>query len=93
MPPNVPPGFLGERAPDFRKVDDEGSHGMNAGVIQEWTAETTVLIVLLVYFFFFPAAYVILWRSRRLPRNQKIGLSIVMALGLLYFGWLLVSGR
>lgn len=85
LPPNVPPGLLGEVAPDIRKVDGDGPHGLNAGVIQEWTWETTMLSVLLAYVLFFPLAFVILWRSRRVPRNHKIALTCLMIAGI---GWI-----
>lgn len=92
LPPNVPPGWLGEMNPDLRKVDGDGPHGLNAGMIQEWTAQTTMLIVVLVCFFFFPAAYVILWRSRKVSRDQKIGLSVVMAAGIVLVAYRVLSG-
>lgn len=88
MPPNIPPGFLGEKAPDMKKVDGDGSHGLNAGVIQEWTWETTIIIVIMTYIFFFPAAYVILWRSNKVPRNHKLAITAAMTAGLVY-----VAGR
>lgn len=88
LPPNIPPGFLGERVADIdlRKVDSGGPYGLNAGVIQEWTVQTTLMVVALTYIFFFPAAFVILWRSKRLTRRFKIDLSIVMGIGVVYFG-------
>jgi hypothetical protein len=82
LPPNIPPGFLGEHGPDFRKVDGDGSHGLNAGVIQEWTWETTMIAVAIAYLLFFPAAYVILWRARKVPRRQQVVLTVAMTIGL-----------
>jgi len=92
LPPNIPPGFLGETGVDLRKVDGDGSHGLNAGVIQEWTAETTLLVVMLAYFIFFPLAFVILWRSRKFTKRQKTVSSVLMAVGIAYLaarllGW------
>ena len=92
LPPNIPPGFLGETGVDLRKVDGDGSHGLNAGVIQEWTAETTLIVVMLAYILFFPLAFVILWRSRKFSRRQKTVSSVLMAVGIAYFaarllGW------
>ena len=81
LPPNVPPGFLGETPPDFRKVDGDEPHGLNAGITDEWTWETTMLWVLLAYIIFFPAAFIILWRSRWVSRKQKVWVSVAMAVG------------
>jgi hypothetical protein len=92
LPPNVPPGFLGERGPDLRKADSDGSHGTNAGIIQEWTLETTMMAVILSYILFFPLAFVILWRSRKVSRSQKIVSTIAMTAGLAYFGWRFFTG-
>jgi hypothetical protein len=90
LPPNVPPGFLGETPPDFRKADGDGPHGLNAGITDEWTWETTMLLVALAYIVFFPAAFVILWRSRRVPRAQKVGVSIAMAIGVALTVWAII---
>ena len=87
LPPNVPPGFLGEQGLNFGKVDSSGPHGLNAGVIQEWTWETTRMIIALTYFLFFPLSFVILWRTRYIARKRKIALSVVMAAGLVFVGW------
>ena len=72
--------------PDIRKADGDGPHGLNAGVIQEWTWETTMLSVLLAYVLCFPVAFVILWRSRRVPRNHKIVLTALLLAGLVWVG-------
>ncbi len=92
LPPNVPPGFLGERAFRLNVTDDEGPHGLNAGVLQEWTAETTRLALALTYLLFFPAAYAILWRSRWFSRTERIVLSAVMTAGIAYVAYRLAVG-
>jgi hypothetical protein len=88
LPRNVPPGILGERASDInlRKVDTGGPYGLNAGLLDEWTVQTTLMVVALTYVFFFPAAYVILWRSRKIARRFKVELSVVMTIGVLWVG-------
>ena len=87
LPRNVPPGILGERVSDIdlRKVDSGGPYGTNAGLLDEWSVQTTLIVVALTYVFFFPAAYVILWRSRKVTERFKIELSIVMTIGIAYF--------
>lgn len=85
LPPNVPPGFLGEHGVDLRKVDGDGPHGLNAGVIQEWTWETTIIVVGIAYFLFFPAAYYVLWRSRKVPKRQKVVITALMTIGIVLF--------
>lgn len=92
LPPNIPPGFLGEKAPDMLKSDDESSHGLNAGIIQEWTWETTMIVVLLTYIFVFPLAFVVLWRSKKVPRSHKIVMSVLMAAGIVFVAVRLVTG-
>lgn len=92
LPPNVPPGILGETGFDLRKVDDDGPHGLNAGLIQEWTWEMTMLVVFLAYVIFFPAAYVILWRSRVVPQKHKVVLSTIMTVGIGVVVFLFATG-
>lgn len=87
LPPNVPPGILGEAGFDLRKVDDDGPHGLNAGLIQESTWETTVLWVALAYLIFFPAAFFILWRSDKIPMRGKVIYSVLMVAGIVAFAW------
>lgn len=91
LPPNVPPGFLGEHGIDLRKVDGDGPHGLNAGVIQEWTWETTMITVGITFFLFFPAAYYVLWRSRQVPKRQKIVVTVLMTIGIVLVGVRLAS--
>lgn len=78
LPPNVPPGLLGEVAPDLRKVDEHGSHGLNAGLTDEWTMQTTVMAAVLALLLFFPAAYYIVWRSRLISTRHKVTLYVAM---------------
>ena len=88
LPPNVPPGILGERVGEMdlrTKVDTGGPYGTNAGLLDEWTVQTTLIVVALTYVFFFPAAYVILWRSRKVKQRYKVELSVVMTLGVAFF--------
>jgi hypothetical protein len=82
LPPNIPPGFLGEEGPNLRKVDTGGPYGFNAGVIQESTWETTMLSVALAFFVFFPVAYWLLWRSKKVPRKHKVVTSVAMTAAL-----------
>jgi len=77
LPPNIPPGFLGESPPDFRKVDTFEPDGVNAGLIQESTWETRWLTIAILYFVFFPAAAVVLWRSKAISRRAKIIATLV----------------
>jgi hypothetical protein len=92
LPPNVPPGFLGEPGLNLKKADNDGPHGLNAGITQEWTWEMTIMVVILAYLVFFPLAYVVLWRSRKVPRRQKVIFSWAMAAGLAYVAYRLLAG-
>jgi hypothetical protein len=80
LPPNVPPGLLGEAGPDLRKIDPD-SHGLNAGLTQEMDGPVVLLAVVISYAIFFPLAFWILWRTDTLPRRTKIMLSAVMGFG------------
>lgn len=92
LPPNIPPGFLGEMGLNLRDTDHDGPHGLNAGIIQEWTWEMTFMVVLLTYLLFFPLSFVILWRSRRIPHHQKIIFSVGMVLGIVLVAYQLIAG-
>jgi len=72
LPPNIPPGFMGEAAPDMRKAD-EFRPSLNAGVIQEDTWETRVLTIALLYVLVitFPVALYLLWRRSAWPAWGK----------------------
>jgi hypothetical protein len=82
LPPNIPPGFMGEVGPDFRRVDDF-KPSLNAGVIQESTWETRVLTIALLYFLVltFPVALYLLWRDRRRPLWGKALWTAIMLAG------------
>jgi hypothetical protein len=80
LPPNVPPGLLGEVAPDLRKVDGD-RFGLNAGLTQEMDGPVVLMLVIISYAVFFPLAFWILWRTDKLPRVTKVGFSVVMAVG------------
>lgn len=64
MPPNVPPGFLGEVNPDMRKVDAD-AHGDNAGLVQDGSYEVRLLWVMLCGLLVVtaPVALWLLWRD------------------------------
>jgi hypothetical protein len=79
LPPNHVPGWIGERGPDMRKVDDFSTPGLNAGISQEVDAPVVFLTVVIALVVFFPAAYVILWRSRAFSRRYKIVASVVIS--------------
>lgn len=82
LPPNVPPGFLGETAPDLRKPQDWQPDG-NAGLSQENDLPVVLMSILLAYLLFFPLAYVILIRTHVMGRRAKWALGGLMATGLL----------
>ena len=83
LPPNTPPGFLGERPPDLRKVDTFEPDGVNAGLVQESTPETRWLTIVILYLVFFPAAAVVLWRSRYFSHRQKVVTTLIGAAGVI----------
>ena len=87
LPPNIPPGILGEKGMNLYKVDSDGPHGLNAGVTQESTSQTLLLGVLLAYVLFFPLAYFLLWRTDKMSLKQKIALSVLMVAGIAYVAW------
>jgi hypothetical protein len=85
LPPNVPPGLLGEVAPNLRKVD-QFKPSLNAGVVQESSPDTRYLTMLLLYLLVFtaPVAAWMLWRDGTRPLWAKIvatvaGLAIYVA--------------
>lgn len=79
LPPNQVQGWIGERGPDLRKVDEIGKPGLNSGLSQEVDAPVVFLGVLVAMVVFFPAAYVILWRSRALSRRYKVVATVVIS--------------
>lgn len=89
LPPNQLKGFLGERGPDMRKVDDFAPD-LNAGILQENDEGVVWLAIMLAYLLFFPIAYVLLWRSRHISRTSKWIASTVGAVGVAVVAlWLL----
>jgi hypothetical protein len=79
LPPNIPPGFMGEVAPNMNKPDDFHP-SLNAGVIQESTWETNWLTILLCYLLIVgsPVAVWMLWREPRRSLTVKV---VATALG------------
>ena len=82
LPDNETPGWLGETAPDLRKVD-EFKPSLNAGLLQEETPQTRWLLMLVLYLLVitFPAALWVLWREPRRSRRAKIVTTVVGVLG------------
>jgi hypothetical protein len=92
LPPNRPPGLLGEPGLNLRKVDPT-SHGLNAGLTQENDEQLTFLWIVLAYVVFFPVAYVILWRTAKITSRSKIWIAVAMTVGIVAVAtWLLVRG-
>lgn len=88
LPDNQTPGWLGERGPDLRKVD-EFEPSLNAGLLQEDTPQTRWLLMLVLYLLVFtgPVAAWILWREPRRSTRSKVISTIIGILGYvgLYF--------
>lgn len=84
LPPNVPPGFLGEAAPDMRKPESF-KPSLSAGVVQESTGATRILTIVLLYLLVVtsPAAFWLLWRDPKRTMRVKVAWSLVMLAGLL----------
>jgi hypothetical protein len=80
LPPNIPPGLLGEVAPDVRKVD-EFEPTLNAGITQERTWETRWLLIGILYLVILgaPLALWLLWRE---PRRKVWAKVLATAVGL-----------
>jgi hypothetical protein len=90
LPPNVPPGFLGERGLNMSKTD-EHKPTLSAGIVQEPSAATRQLTMLLLYLLVVtsPIAVWMLWRDPR--RNvwvkmaaTLVGLAVYIALWFAY---------
>jgi len=79
LPPNRPPGLLGESPPDLRRVDTFEPDGLNAGLVQESSYETRWLTILLLYLLIItiPVAAVVLWRSKSISLRAKVVATIV----------------
>lgn len=78
LPPNIPPGFMGEIAPDLRKADDF-KPSLNAGIIQEATWETQWLTIVLLYVLVItsPVALWVLWREPRRTLRSKVVATVI----------------
>ncbi len=87
LPPNRPPGILGERGLNVGKVDTFEPDGVNAGLIQESTWETRWLTLVILYLVFFPAAFVVLWLSKRFTLRVKITTTVVMTAGVVFVAY------
>jgi hypothetical protein len=89
LPPNRPPGILGEPGLNVMKVDTFEPDGMNAGLTQEDTFETRFLLIALAYLLFFPAAFVMVWVSKRMSLRTKVIVTAAMLAGLALVVWAL----
>jgi hypothetical protein len=80
LPPNIPPGLLGEVAPDIRKVD-EFEPTLNAGITQEGTWETRWLLIGVLYLLILgsPIAAWMLWRD---PKRKTWAKVVATAVGI-----------
>jgi hypothetical protein len=78
LPPPIPPGFMGEKAPDMRK-EESFEPSLNAGLIQESTWETKWLTIALLYVLIItgPVAAWLLWREPRRPLATKVIATVV----------------
>lgn len=78
LPPNVPPGFLGERGLNVSKVDDF-KPTLSAGIAQEGTPATRQLTMLLLYLLVIPSPFAawLLWREPRRPVWVKVGITVI----------------
>jgi hypothetical protein len=91
LPPNSVRGLLGEKNPKL-KVIDEFEPDLNAGVSQEIDLPVVWMGIVLAYLLFFPLAYVLLWRTKYITHRDKIIVSVVGALGILYVAYRLLAG-
>jgi hypothetical protein len=91
LPDNEPKGWLGEKNPDFRKVDDF-TPDLNAGLLQENDMGVVWLAIVLGYLIFFIPGFVILWMSKRVPQRTKIVATVVMVAGMVAFA-VFILGR
>lgn len=92
LPPNVPPGLLGERGLNLYKEETGEPRGLNAGLLQESSAEVVWLAIFLAYVLFFPLAYVIVWRTKSIPRTRKWVVTGVLTVGVVTVAVLFATG-
>jgi ABC-type Fe3+ transport system permease subunit len=90
LPPPIPPGFMGERAPDMRS-EESFEPSLNAGLIQESTWETKWLTIGVLYVLIVTGSVAawLLWREPRRPLGTKVvatvlGIAGYIALFLFY---------
>ena len=83
LPPNIPPGFMGEVSPNMARAD-EFKPTLSAGLIQESTWETRWLTIGVLWGLVFtsPIAFWLLWRDPKISRRAKIIGSVIMVAGL-----------
>jgi hypothetical protein len=93
LPPNAPRGILGDRGLNLGKTDDLDAHGLSAGLSDEWDGPVAWLFVILLYVLFFPLAFVVLWRSKVLPRRTKVGMTVLMSVGVVVAAGWFFAGR
>jgi hypothetical protein len=91
LPPNAVKGLLGEKNPKLKKVDSF-EPDLNAGVSQEIDLPVVWMGIVLAYLVFFPVAYVLLWRTKYITHRDKIIVSVVGAVGILYVVYRLIAG-
>lgn len=79
LPPNIPPGWLGERGLNLQKVDDYRPTG-SAGIIQERTGATELLTIVLLagVFFTSPVAIWLVWRNPKYSLVFRIIMSVAI---------------
>jgi hypothetical protein len=82
LPPNRPPGWLGEVAPNLRNPE-EYEPSLNAGLLQEDSPQTRWLWLLVLYALVFtgPVALWLLWREPRRSLRAKVTTTLVGAAG------------
>lgn len=92
LPPNIPPGWLGEVAPNLQKPDSH-KPSLSAGVIQESTSETRMLVVILMFALVFtaPVGFWLVWRDRKRSLRSKViatlgGLAFCLVVYLVFGG-------
>jgi len=88
LPPNIPPGLLGEVGADLRKVDDFRP-SLSAGIIQESTTETRWLTIALFYLLLVtaPVAVWLVWRDPHRSLRVKVLASAIGVAGYVLLYW------
>jgi hypothetical protein len=84
LPPNIPPGFLGEVSPSMVKAD-EFEPTLMAGLTQEQTWETRWLLMAVLWMLVLtaPVAAWLLWREPKRAVWVKVAATVV---GVAYYG-------